>query len=120
MGRRRRRPSSRSVQGEGWTSPVLLLPLAQRKRRRLERRVASSPSPQQEGGGERERAREGEGEVTSSPVRGRWRKGGGGRRQWCLERDAGHVLTRGRGVVGKDNDGKATLSDHLGNEWSGI
>jgi hypothetical protein len=46
MGRRRRRPSSRSVEGEGWTSPVLLLLLAQRERRRLERRVASSPSPQ--------------------------------------------------------------------------
>jgi hypothetical protein len=28
------------------TSPILLLPLAQRERRRLERRVASSPSPQ--------------------------------------------------------------------------
>jgi hypothetical protein len=45
-GRRRRRPLSRSVQGKGWTSPVLLLPLAQQERRRLERRVASSPSPQ--------------------------------------------------------------------------
>jgi hypothetical protein len=43
----RRRPSARSAEGEGWTSPVLLLPLAQRERRRLERRVASSPSPQQ-------------------------------------------------------------------------
>jgi hypothetical protein len=31
-----------------WTSPVILLPLAQRERRRLERRVASSPSPQHE------------------------------------------------------------------------
>jgi hypothetical protein len=44
--RHRRRPSSHSVQGEGWSSPVLLLPLAQRERRRVEQRVASSPSPQ--------------------------------------------------------------------------
>jgi hypothetical protein len=47
-GRRRRRPSSRSVEDEGWTPPVVLPPLVQRDGRRLERRVASSPSPQQE------------------------------------------------------------------------
>jgi hypothetical protein len=47
MGRRRRRPSSCSVEDEGWTSPVILLPLVQRDRRRLERRVVSLPSPQQ-------------------------------------------------------------------------
>jgi hypothetical protein len=41
----RRRPLSCSVGGEGWISPVILLPLAQRDRRRLERRVASLPSP---------------------------------------------------------------------------
>jgi hypothetical protein len=46
MGRRRRRPLSCGVEDEGWTSPVVLLPLVQRDRRRLERRVASSPSPQ--------------------------------------------------------------------------
>jgi hypothetical protein len=40
-------PSSCSVEDEGWTSPVVLLPLVQRDRRMLERRVASSPSPQQ-------------------------------------------------------------------------
>jgi hypothetical protein len=45
-GRHRRRPSSCSVEDEGWTSPVILLPLVQLDRRRLERRVASSPSPQ--------------------------------------------------------------------------
>jgi hypothetical protein len=45
-GRRRRRPSSRSTEGKGWTSPILLLPLAHRERQRLKRRVASSPSPQ--------------------------------------------------------------------------
>jgi hypothetical protein len=46
MGRRRHRTSSCGVEDEGWTSPVILLPLAQWDRRRLERRVASSPSPQ--------------------------------------------------------------------------
>ena len=46
MGRPRCRPSSCSVEDEGWTSPVVLLPLVQRDRRSLERRVASSPSPQ--------------------------------------------------------------------------
>jgi hypothetical protein len=64
MGRHRRRPSSCIVEDEGWTSPVFLLPVgaarqtkggphwsfcflsAQQDRRRLERRVASSPSPQ--------------------------------------------------------------------------
>jgi hypothetical protein len=45
-GRRHRRPSTCSVEDEGWTSPVILLPLVQRDRRRLERRVVSSPSPQ--------------------------------------------------------------------------
>jgi hypothetical protein len=46
MGRRHRRPSSCSVEDKGWTSPVIPLLLVQRDRRRLERRVASSPSPQ--------------------------------------------------------------------------
>jgi hypothetical protein len=47
MGRRRRRPLSCSVEDEWWTSPIVLLSLVQRERRRLERRVASLPSPQQ-------------------------------------------------------------------------
>jgi hypothetical protein len=46
MGHRHRRPSSRSVEDEGWTPPVVLPPLVQRDGRRLERRVASLPSPQ--------------------------------------------------------------------------